>query len=84
MEMYCSTCHEDVKHATKYKIVCGLMDGYKNNNHIVTCDNFFCSLALFWDLLKVGVNAIGTYRIDCKGWPNALTIDLKRGSRGQI
>ncbi len=60
------------------------MDGYKNKNHIVTCDNFFYSLALFWDLLKVGVNAIGTYRIDCKGWPNALTIDLKRGSRGQI
>jgi hypothetical protein len=67
MEVYCGTCHEDVKHATWYKIVYGLMDGYKNTNHIVTCDNFFSSLALFWDLWKVGVHAIKTYIIDRKG-----------------
>jgi hypothetical protein len=84
MEVYCGTCPEDAKHATWYKIVYGLMDGYKNENHIVTCDNFFFNLAIFWDLLKVGVHAIWIYRIDCTRWPSALTIDPKRGSRGQF
>ncbi len=65
--MYCGTCHENAKHATWYKIVYELMDGYKNKNHIVTCGNFFSSLALFWDLLKVGVHVIRTYKIDHKG-----------------
>ncbi len=82
MEVYCGTCHEDAKHATWCKIMYGLMDGYKNKNHIVRCDNFFSNLALFWDLLEVGVHAIRTYMIDRNRWPSALTIDPKRGSRG--
>jgi hypothetical protein len=82
MEVYCGTCHEDAKHATRCKIVYGLMDGYKNQNHIVTCDNFFSNFALFWDLLEVGVHAIRTYIIDRNRWPSGLTIDPKRGSRG--
>jgi len=37
------------------------------------------SLTMFWDLLKVRVHATRTYKIDWKVWPNALTIDPKRG-----
>jgi hypothetical protein len=37
MEMYCGLGHEDVEHATRYKIVYGLIDGFKNKNYIVTC-----------------------------------------------
>jgi hypothetical protein len=84
MEMYCGVVHEDVEHAIGYKIVYGLMDGYKNKNYIVTCDNFFSRLTLFWNLLKVGVHAKGTCKIDCKGSLGALTIDPKKGSRGQL
>jgi hypothetical protein len=83
MEMYCGAGHEDVEHAIGHKIVYVLIDEYKNKNYIMTCDNFFCSPTLFWDLLKVGVHATGTCRIDCKGWLGALTIDPKKGSRGQ-
>jgi len=84
MEMYCDVGHEDVEHATRYKIVYGLMDGYKNNNYIVTCDNLFSRLTLFLDLLKVEVHAKGTCRIDCKGSLGALPIDPNKGSRGQV
>jgi len=83
-EVYCGVGHEDVEHATRYKIVYGLMDGYENKNYIMTCDNFFPSPTLFWDRLKVGVHATWTCRIDCKGWLSALTIDPKKGSRGQL
>jgi hypothetical protein len=81
MELYCHTCQEDAEHAIRYKIVYKLMDGYKNKNYIVTCDNFYSSFTLFWDFSKVGVHAIGTYRIEHKGWPSALIIDPKKGSR---
>ncbi len=80
MKAYTSASHEDVKHTTRYKIVYGLMDMCKNkSNHIVTCDNFFSNPTLFWDLLKVEVRTTRTHGIDCKGQPNALTIDPKRG-----
>jgi hypothetical protein len=84
MEMYCGVGHEDVEHAIGYKIVYGLMDRYKNKNYIITCDNFFLSPTLFLDLLKVGVHAIGSCRTYCKGWLGVLTIDPKKGSRGQL
>jgi hypothetical protein len=32
MEDYCGATHEDVEHATMYKIVTKLIDEYKNNN----------------------------------------------------
>jgi hypothetical protein len=68
MKVYVSASHEDVKHATRYKIVYGLMDMYKNkSNHIVTCDNFFFNPSLFWDLLKVEVHTTRTHGIDWKG-----------------
>jgi hypothetical protein len=84
MEMYCGVGHEDVEHATRYKTVYGLMDGYKNKNYIMTCPNFFFSPTLFWDLLMVGVHATRTCRTNCKGWLGVLTIDPKKGSRGQL
>jgi hypothetical protein len=56
------------------------MDGYKNKNYILTCDNFFFSPTLFWDLL----HATWTCMIDCKGWLGAMTIDPKKTSRGQL
>ncbi len=84
MEMYCGVGHEDVEHPTRYKIVYGLMNGYKNKNYIVTCDNFFSHLTLFWNLLKVGLHAKGTCRIDCKGSFGALNIDPKKGSKRQL
>ncbi len=64
MEMYCGLGHEDVEHATGYKIVYG----YKNKNYIMTCDNFFFNPTLFWDLLKVGVHVKRTFRTNFKGW----------------
>jgi hypothetical protein len=84
MKMYCLVGHHDVEHATGYKIVYGLMDGYKNKNYIVTCDNFFFSPTLFWDLLKVEVHVTRTSKIDCKGWFGALTTDPKKTSKGQL
>jgi hypothetical protein len=84
MEMYCGVGHEDVEHAIGYKIVHGLMDGYKNKNYIVTYDKFFSNPTLFWDLLKVGVHATGTYKTNYKGWLGALIIDPKKGSRRQL
>ncbi len=66
---------QDAKHGSKYKIVIGLMDEYKNKNHIVTCDNFFSNLTLFWDHLKVGVHATRTYKTYWKERFSALTID---------
>jgi hypothetical protein len=66
MEMYYGACGEDVEHAIWYKIIIGLTKGYKNKNHIVSCDNFFSSIGLFWVLLHVGMQyAIETCRIDC-------------------
>jgi hypothetical protein len=47
-------------------------------------DNFFFSPTLFWDLLKVGVHITRTCRTNCKGWLGVLTIDPKKGSRGQL
>ncbi len=82
--MYRGVGHEDVEHATRYEIVYGLMDGYKIKNYIMTCDNFFFSPTLFWDLLKVGVHVTGTCRTYCKGWLGVLTIDPKKGSRRQL
>jgi len=62
MEIYCGVGHEDVEHVIEYKIVYGSIDGYKNKNYIVTCDKKNISPTLFWDLLKVEVYAIGTWR----------------------
>ncbi len=84
MEVNCGPSHENAKHATRYKIVYGLMDGQKNKNCSVTCDNFFSSPTLFWDLFKVVVHATNTCRIDRKGCLSALTIDPKKGSRRQL
>ncbi len=81
MELCYGTCHEDVEHAIGYKIVCMLMDRYRNNNYIVTLDNFLFNPRLFWYLLKVGVHTIWTNKIDCKGWSSTLIVDPKRGSR---
>jgi len=84
MEMYCGVGHKDVEHATGYKIVYGLMDGYKNKNYIMTCDNFFFSPTLFWGLLKVRVHAVRTCKTNCKGWLGVLAIDPMKGSRKQL
>jgi hypothetical protein len=54
IKMHCGVSHEDAKHATRYKIVYGLMNKYKNKNYIVTCDNFFSSFTLFWNLENWG------------------------------
>jgi hypothetical protein len=35
MELYYGACHEDVEFAIGYKIVYGLMDGYKNKPYLV-------------------------------------------------
>ncbi len=47
MEMYCGVGHEDVEHATKYKIVYKFMNKYKNKNHNVTCNHSFFNPTLF-------------------------------------
>jgi hypothetical protein len=68
MEMYCGVGDEDVKHTTWYKIVYMLINGYKNNNHIVRHDNHFFNPTLYWDILKVGIHVIGTHRTNCIKW----------------
>ncbi len=56
----------------------------KNKNHIITCVNIFFSPTLFWDLLMVAVLVTNTCKTNCKEWPNALTIDPNKGSRGEF
>ncbi len=60
---------------------CVWVDGWVQEQEL---HNFFSSPTLFWDLLKVAVDVIGTCRTDCKGWHGALTIDPKKGSRKQL
>jgi hypothetical protein len=40
MEDYCGARHEDAEQTTMYKIVTKLIVEYKNNNHIIKCDDF--------------------------------------------
>ena len=41
-------------------------------NHVVYCDNFFSSPALFTDLLEENIMAVGTVRTNRKGFPRDL------------
>ena len=85
MEVYCgASTSEDDNHATGFKIVNQLMRGHEGKGHIVTCDNFFTSPKLFWCLLQKGIYATGRCRSNRVGWPNALTINPRTRSRGQL
>jgi hypothetical protein len=57
-----------------YKVVMRLLEGLEVKGHIVTCDNFFTSPKLFWDLMLKGIDATGTTKTDRKGWPQALLL----------
>lgn len=45
----------------------------------VYCDNFFSSIALFADMLKMGLYACGTLRPNRKGFPQDLKPYVKKG-----
>jgi hypothetical protein len=59
------------KYVQKIDIYCGAIEskqeGLGGRGHIITCDNFFTSLDLFWQLLEDGIYAIDTCRTNGKG-----------------
>lgn len=61
-----------------------LMSGFGGKGHVLTCDNFFISLSLFWELLKDDIYARGTIRTNQKGWLDALTINNSSRESGQL
>jgi hypothetical protein len=66
-----------------YKVVMRLLEGLEDKGHIVTCDNFFTSPKLFWDLMLKGIGATGTTKTNRKGWPQALTLAKDGPERGE-
>ncbi|XP_035827692.1 piggyBac transposable element-derived protein 4-like [Aplysia californica] len=59
-----------------------LMDGYTGKSHILFCDNFYTSPALFADLREKQTGAVGTVVESRKGFPHALkhtNLPLKKG-----
>jgi hypothetical protein len=66
------------------KTILSLMRGLGGKRHIVTCDKFFKSPSLFWELLQDEIYATCTIRTNRKGWPEALTIAPSSGERGQL
>jgi hypothetical protein len=84
MEIYCGKSEEceGEDQNTGYKVVTSLVSGLEHMGHVITCDNWFTSPILFWDLLKLGFRATGTCRTNRRGWPSALTIDKGKALRG--
>jgi hypothetical protein len=83
MEVYCGKSEEceGEDQNTGYKVVTSLVSGLEHVGHVITCDNWFTSPILFWDLLKLGFRATGTCRTNRRGWPSALTIDKGKAVR---
>ena len=55
-------------------VVQKLMEGYEENGHNVTCDNYFTSLKLVEELAKKGSSLVGTIRKNRKELPDIDTI----------
>lgn len=67
--VYCGKSDDiqEEKHSqVGYNVVTSLLKDYEHKGYIVTCDNFFSSPNLFWDLLKVGMRTTRVVRTDRK------------------
>ena len=85
IQIYCGASDTQEKSGTVgTRTVLSLLEGYEGKGHIVTCDNFFTSPSLFWELMKNNILATGTVRTNRKGWPDALTMAAAGGERGQL
>jgi hypothetical protein len=84
MEIYCGKSEEceGKDQNTGYKVVTSSVSGLEHVGYMITCDNWFTSPILFWDLLKLSFRATGIYKTNRRGWPSALTIDKGKAVRG--
>lgn len=55
----------------------------KNRWHVVCMDGYFSSIPLFRQLLSNGFYAVGTFRINRKGFPKRLLLKRRRLSPGE-
>lgn len=76
-DIYCGKNHNDVEVATvergepklAHGVVLKLVEGLENKGHVVVTNNYFSSVGLFVDLLKLGIYATGTMRCNRVGLP---------------
>ena len=61
-----------------------LLERLEDKSHIVTCDNYFTSPKLFWDLVLKGSGTTCTNKTNRKGWPQALTLAKEGLEKGDI
>jgi hypothetical protein len=61
-------------------VVSKLLEGFDNNGHNVTFDNFFTSLALVEDLAQRGFSCVGTIRNNRREMPDVESV-MKRDDR---
>ena len=54
------------------RVVLDLLNGYQGKNHLLYVDNFYTSVELLLDLLKIGVYCTGTARTNRKYFPKEL------------
>ena len=78
-EVYTGKKGGNVEKNLGYNVVMTLTRPYINTHRHVYFDNFFTSVELLLDLLKNGLYACGTTRINRKGFPEALKIFVKKG-----
>ncbi len=64
-----------VEHGLGGRVVKDLTQSIQGHNHIVNCDNYFASPALFTELLQDGIYARGTVRVNRKDFPARLLND---------
>jgi hypothetical protein len=68
------------------KVVISLLTDFENKDHIVYCDSFFSSSALFLNLRRKGIGACDTVRANRKGLPAEMkpqVCKMKRGGENQ-
>lgn len=70
-----------VEHGLSHHVVTSLTQGISGFHHIVNCDNFFSSPALFDDLARDATYARGTVRVNWKGMPSETL--MKSGFKAQ-
>lgn len=83
VEFYTGSQVEDSESGAAYFVVCRLLGGFEHVGHVLTCDYWFTSPALLFDLARKGIYATGTCRIDQVGWPVALT-QKENAERGNV
>lgn len=83
VEFYTCSQQSDEGSRSGYVVVSQLLEGYEGQGHILVCDKFFTSVALFFDLCEKDIFATDTCYTDRVGWPQALT-QKDNGERGAL